>query len=182
MLLRSYHTRGRVPFTVRSATADDLCPVIALQGEAVLEGDEYFVRTPAEFDEEREDAESQLLALLNQDNSLWLISVLGDDVVGSLSFYGGEFARIRHVGHFGMVVRSDYRSQGVGTALIETMLLWASENPVIEKLSTTLFTNNMRAINLYTRFGFIAEGRRHREFLISPGRYMDALLLAKWIK
>src|SRR5262249_23601333 len=127
-------------------------------------------------------AKAQLSELLVQPNSLWLVAVLGEDVVGSLSFYGGEFSRIRHVGHFGMVVRSDYRSQGVGSALIETMLLWARDNPIIEKIATTLFTNNQRAINLYTRFGFVAEGRRHREFLISPGRYMDALLLAKWIK
>lgn len=182
MVQRYYHTRSRVPFFVRTGRPEDGACVLALQRDALSENDTWFVRTRAEFDADAENAARRLNALLAQDNSLWIVAEAGEEVIGSLDLHGGQLARIRHVGHFGMIVRQDYRNQGVGMALVETMLLWARDHPIIQKVCTTLSTNNTAAIALYARFGFQNEGRRLREYLIAPGRYLDALLLAKWIK
>jgi RimJ/RimL family protein N-acetyltransferase len=120
--------------------------------------------------------------LLAKDNCVWLVAEQEGQILGSLDFHGGRYAYIRHVGHFGMTVRQEYRNQGVGRALIEMLLLWAHGHPVVEKICTTFFTNNTRAIALCTRFGFQTEGRRHREYLVKPGRYLDAVCLSKWVK
>jgi RimJ/RimL family protein N-acetyltransferase len=179
---REYLTSDRLPFTVRGARAADLETVLDIQRAALAESDDYFVRTLEEFDATRVEFGEDLTALLTQENSLWLVAEREGEVIGSLDFHGGGFARIRHVGSFGMTVHSDYRNRGIGTGLVEMLLLWAVGHPVIEKLTTNLFTNNTRAIALFNRFGFQSEGRRHREFLVAPGRYLDAILLAKWIK
>lgn len=179
---REYLTSDRLPFTVRAARPDDIPAVLDIQRSAISESDDYFVRTPEEFDASRQEAGAALSDLLTRDNCVWLVAERDGQVIGSLDFHGGEFARIRHVGSFGLTVRTDYRSRGIGKGLVEMLLLWATAHPVIEKLTTNLFTNNTRAIALFNRFGFQSEGRRHREFLVAPGRYLDAILLAKWIK
>jgi RimJ/RimL family protein N-acetyltransferase len=104
------------------------------------------------------------------------------EIIGSLDFHGGRYARVRHVGHFGMLVRRDLRNQGIGTALLETMLEWAHANSCVEKVSTTLFTTNARAMTLYTKHGFVGQGVRQREYQVSPGRYLDAVVMSKWVK
>jgi RimJ/RimL family protein N-acetyltransferase len=179
---REYFTSDRLPFVVRAATPSDVNAVLDIQRAALVESDDYFVRTLEEFDSARDVAASDLTTLLSQDNSVWLVADRDGSVIGSLDFHGGEFAQIRHVGRFGMTVHSDYRNRGIGTGLVEMMLLWATNHPFVEKLTTNLFTNNTRAITLLNRFGFQSEGRKHREFLVAPGRYLDAILLSKWIK
>jgi RimJ/RimL family protein N-acetyltransferase len=182
MINRHYQTTDRIPFTIRTASLEDVETVLKLQRAAMDESEEYFVRTRAEFDLEREKAGEQLLSLLDRDNCLWMVADKDGEILGSLDFHGGSYERTRHVGHFGMTVLTDYRNRGVGTALIEMLLIWARDHPVVEKLTTTFFTTNTRAIALCTRFGFQSEGRRHREYRIREGRYLDSLLLAKWIK
>lgn len=179
---REYLTTDRLPFTVRVARSEDVQAVLDIQRSALSESDDYFVRTLTEFDSSKQEAGAALIALLSKENCLWLVAEREGQVIGSLDFHGGEFARIRHVGSFGLTVRTDYRSHGIGKGLVEMLLLWATGHPIIEKLTTNLFTNNTRAIALFNRFGFQSEGRRHREFLVAPGRYLDAILLAKWIK
>jgi RimJ/RimL family protein N-acetyltransferase len=156
--------------------------VLALQRDVMAEADEYFVRTVAELESEGDAACSGLVSLLKSDNSCWIVAEMDGEIIGSLDFHGGRYARIRHVGTFGMLVRRDYRNQGVGTALLETMLDWAHSNPCIEKVSTTLFTTNARAMTLYSKHGFVGQGVRQREYQVSPGRYLDAVVMAKWVK
>jgi RimJ/RimL family protein N-acetyltransferase len=182
MINRHYQTTDRITFIVRTATPEDRDTVLTLQRAAMDESEEYFVRTREEFDAERARAGDQLIRLLSRDNSLWMVAEKDGEILGSLDFHGGEYERTRHVGHFGMTVATDYRNRGVGTALIEMLLIWARDHPIVEKLTTTFFTTNTRAIALCTRFGFQSEGRRHREYRVRPGRYLDSLLLAKWIK
>jgi RimJ/RimL family protein N-acetyltransferase len=179
---RDYLTTDRLPFTVRVARPDDIAAVLDIQRSAILESDDYFVRTPEEFDTSRTETGNSFVSFLSRENCLWLVAEREGQIIGSLDFHGGEFTRIKHVGSFGMTVRSDYRSHGVGKGLVEMLLLWATTHPYIEKLTTNLFTNNTRAIALLNKFGFQSEGRRHREFIVAPGRYLDAILLAKWIK
>jgi RimJ/RimL family protein N-acetyltransferase len=148
----------------------------------MVEADEYFVRTVAELESEGDSACDKLHALLKKENCLWIVAEMDGEIIGSLDFHGGGYSRVRHVGNFGMLVRRDLRSQGVGTALLETMLDWAHSNPSIEKVTTTLFTTNARAMTLYSKHGFVGQGVRQREYQVSPGRYLDAVVMAKWVK
>ena len=75
----------------------------------------------------------------------------------------------------------DWRGQGVGTALLETFLQWAAENPLIEKISLDVFATNEKAIGLYKKLGFIEAGLKPREIKRGPGQYVDALSMFRFV-
>jgi RimJ/RimL family protein N-acetyltransferase len=113
-----------------------------------------------------------LLVAANTDGHIW----------GELDCGAGSRRRLAHRARFGISVARDHRDQGIGRALIQTMLDWASAHPVIEKVVLGVFAENEPAIGLYLRLGFVLEGRRVREFKLGPGRYADDLIMARMVK
>ncbi len=181
-ICRQYMTTMRVPMQIRSANLTDRTALGELQRETISESADYYVSTPAEYERDWNGSPNRLEQILAGDNSIWLIADIEGYLVGSLDFMGGTYERTRHVGTFGLTVRRENRNQGIGGALVETLLIWARDHPVIEKLTCSVFSNNLKAMSLYTRFGFQTEGRRHREYRMQHGRYLDAIILSKWIK
>jgi ribosomal protein S18 acetylase RimI-like enzyme len=80
-----------------------------------------------------------------------------------------------------MGVLAEYRSQGIGQALLETLLSWAQARGGIEKVCLSVHADNQRAISLYKKLGFEVEGIRKRETCFGPGQYADAVLMAKFL-
>lgn len=182
MIHRRYLTHEKTPFVVRTARPDDCAEAIALLRAATEERSDFSLLTRSEFAEEEETLRELLILTLKEEGSLWIVAEQNQEVIGSLDIVGGATMRTRHVGHFRIVVRRDRRYLGVGTALLETMLMWARDHPFLEKVRGTLFASNTRAISFFARFGFENEGTLRREYLVAPGRYADALLLAKRVK
>lgn len=59
------------------------------------------------------------------------------------------------MGVFGIIISKQYRSQGIGTDLMNRTLDEAKENiSGIEIITLGVFSDNQRAINLYKKFGF----------------------------
>jgi ribosomal-protein-alanine N-acetyltransferase len=76
-----------------------------------------------------------------------------------------------------MAVRPDARRQGLGSALLEAVLAWATQNGA-RHLSLEVRASNVAALRLYKRLGFQPEGRRPR-YYAHPEE--DALLLGRTI-
>jgi ribosomal protein S18 acetylase RimI-like enzyme len=105
------------------------------------------------------------------------VAVDGADVVGVITEY-------RHdpYGHtLGMLVDARYRGLGIGAALMERLITWASERG-ITTLSLLVFPHNGRALALYRKFGF--EEIDARAALISRrnGEHWDAMLMRKTLR
>jgi RimJ/RimL family protein N-acetyltransferase len=103
-------------------------------------------------------------------------------VIGELDCGAGSRRRLAHRARFGISVAKDHRGVGIGHALIDTMIQWASGHREIEKVVLGVFADNDAAISLYKRLGFAIEGRRVREFKLGPGRYADDLIMARMVK
>ncbi|MEM1330456.1 MAG: GNAT family protein [Planctomycetota bacterium] len=106
--------------------------------------------------------------------------------IGTLTFTTYRQRRVRHRGQFGIGVRKAWRSQGIGRAMIESMLDWARDHEYIEVVSLGVFHTNKRAIELYRSLGFQEEARR-REFFRTdhPGgevEYADDVLMTLRVK
>ena len=143
---------------------------------------EHTVTLPHERAPTVEKQSTRTTELTDSPNSVCIVAMLGDRVIGEISFKGHPRQRMAHHGHFGLGVRSEWRGRGVGEQLIRALLDWARENPMVEKVCLGVFADNHRAIALYRRLGFVEEGRREKEFKLGPGRYCDDIQMSLWVK
>ena len=83
---------------------------------------------------------------------------------------------------FGIGIRKEWRGRGVGEAVLRALLDWATKNPRIEKVSLAVLADKANAIALYRKLGFVEEGRRVPEIKVAKGKYVDDLLMYRWVK
>jgi len=112
------------------------------------------------------------------DNSLAVVALAGDEIVAALTFDGGQRARLRHAGEFGISVLQAYAGYGLGRALLEYLIAWAERGGVIRKINLKVRVDNVAAIRLYERMGWVHEGRTTRDTLID-GTFTDCLLMGR---
>jgi RimJ/RimL family protein N-acetyltransferase len=114
------------------------------------------------------------------DNSLAILALVGDTIVGGLTFDGGRRPRLRHLGEFGISVAQEYAGLGIGRAMIEYMIAWAERSGVVRKINLKVRVDNVGAFRLYERMGWVQEGRSTRDTLID-GEFNDCLLMGRAI-
>lgn len=129
-----------------------------------------------EVEEERE----YLARVAAADNSLAIVAVVEEEIVGALTFDGGRRPRMRHVGEFGISVLQAFTGHGVGRALLEYLIDWAEQGGVVRKINLKVRADNVAAIGLYERMGWVLEGRSTRDTLIE-GRFSDCLLMGRTV-
>lgn len=91
-------------------------------------------------------------------------------------FYSLTSLKTKHRGViWGMYTRSEYRKQGVASALIQTVITHA-KNHVIQ-LHLTCVTNNLGGIRFYQKQGFKIYGTEPRAFKIGDIFYDEHLMV-----
>jgi diaminopimelate decarboxylase len=113
------------------------------------------------------------------DDEAQIVAMDGTRVVGHVSLQREQHPVSRHVATLGIAVAGDARGQGVGSALMARGLAWARGSGV-EKLVLSVYPNNVGAIALYHKFGFVDEGRLTRRSRKSYG-YEDEVMMGAWI-
>jgi len=144
---------------------------------AVIGGESDFLTAGAgEFDISLKEEVDFIERARDADNALMLGAWLGDDLVGTGSFFGGARPRVRHMGELGVTVRRAHWGRGIGAALVDGLLDWARDNDVVTKINLRARADNTRAIQLYESRGFVIEGRVSREFRIDSVHF-DAVYM-----
>ena len=77
-------------------------------------------------------------------------------------------------GEVGMMVATDWRGRGVGTALVAAAVEWARSRD-LHKLALSVFPHNNAAIGLYRKFGFVEEGRLVQHVRRADGQLWDLI-------
>jgi len=166
-------------FQLRHATPEDAGALLAYLRQMGSESE--FVTFGAEGIPVGEEAEAAYIArVAGSDNAIFLLAVADGRIVGALTFAGGDRARLRHVGEFGVSVLRAWWGRGVAGALIREMLAWARRSGVIRKINLKVRADHARGIALYERLGWVHEGRTTRDLLID-GRFHDALYMGQEI-
>lgn len=98
------------------------------------------------------DEELYIKRQIDSPDHILYLAWLGEKVVGvsSLERMG---LRMRHRGNFAISVIRDMWGKGVGSALIEKILAFASENR-FEMVCLEVRSDNERAIHFYQKYGF----------------------------
>lgn len=84
-----------------------------------------------------------------------------------------------HTAEVGIGLIQPFREIGIGTALMECAIEWAGAQG-LEKLTVSVFSTNLRAINLFKKVGFTTTGIRYRQYRID-GEYVDEVLMERFL-
>jgi len=141
---------------------------IRFQGEEVtLEAEEKYVTANLRKMAEREKV---------------VILVFADDIlVGSAEVTMKEKTE-KHRGLIGVTIKKDYRDRGLGSELLQLVVVQAKQElPNLEILELRVYANNDRAIHLYKKLGFKGFGRLPRGIKRDDG-YVDRIYMFKNVK
>jgi L-phenylalanine/L-methionine N-acetyltransferase len=112
-------------------------------------------------------------------HSASIVAVVRGRLIGTLGVAREAHPVTRHVASLGMLVAGDWRSKGVGSALLAEAFRWARWAGV-EKLALTVYPENERARRLYEKFGFAEEGRLVGHSKKRHG-YEDEIVMGRWV-
>lgn len=156
---------------IREATSEDARAVLdyvqAVSGES-----DFLTFGPGEFDLTEAQEEDFLRRCRESDNQLYIVGLIADQMVSTLSFSAGCRPRVRHSGEFGLSVRRPYWGLGIGALMIDALIDWARATQIVKKINLHTRTDNQRAIALYKRKGFVIEGTVSRGIFLH-GEYFD---------
>lgn len=109
-----------------------------------------------------------------------LVACVEQEIAGQLNIHTfPNHPRRRHVGQIGMAVRDDYQGQGVGTALMQAAVDLADNWLNLLRLELMVFPDNVPAMRLYKKFGFVIEGTFVR-YAYRDGQYVDTCAMARF--
>ncbi|MFK7089598.1 GNAT family N-acetyltransferase [Chromobacterium violaceum] len=106
-----------------------------------------------------------------------LLLLDGKQVVGWCDVTPHRLPIYQHGGTLGMGLLPRYRGMGLGGWLMESTVRLAEQRG-FRRLELTVHADNLNAIKLYQRQGFLLEGRK-REAVCIDGRRIDVLMMAR---
>ena len=161
-------------FTIRKAIMEDSENVISYVKKIVQESDNLTFEKD-EFNP-TVTAEREFIESINKStNQCFLIAVLNNKIIGNLSISNIDRARIKHSAELSITVLKDYWNQGVASNLMAEFIQWLKTTN-LTKINLTVKEDNIYAIKLYEKFGFVKEGVITREFFID-GKYYNSIFM-----
>ena len=160
----------REGLTIRAVRADDcmdLYEMLSCPG---------VVRNTLQIPHVSLDKREEWLSSLTPDDYM-LVAEVDGRVVGNIDITRRK-NRLAHVANLGMAVHDDYQDKGIGTALMEAVLDMADNWLNIKRVELDVYTDNLRAVHLYKKFGFEIEGVR-RSLAFRDGEFVDAYHMAR---
>ena len=122
------------------------------------------------------DKREEWLSNLTPDDYM-LVAEVDGKVVGNIDITRRK-NRLAHVANLGMAVHDDYQDRGIGTALMQAILDMTDNWLNVKRVELDVYTDNLRAVHLYKKFGFEIEGVR-RSLAFREGEYVDAYHMAR---
>ena len=160
------------PFVVRPAVEDDLDVVVEQIWEVAAEG--RWLGTEVPFD--RAERRERLGATLSGGSSALLVADTspagGPGIVGHISVSVAPWG----LAEIGMLLIDGWRGRGLGTALLDAAIAWATAAGA-HKMVLEVWPDNTAALQLYLRSGFVEEGRKRRHYKRRNGELWDAVLM-----
>ncbi len=162
---------------MREAQADDAPAMIRYAQVLFAEPGLDLPTSPGEFTLTVEQEEAVVAEYAAAGNCVFLLAMAREgEIVGMLNCRGSSRRALRHSCVMGISVAREHRGAGIGTALMQSMLNWASASG-IKRIELNVYARNQRAIRLYRSFGFQAEGRR-RAAVFQDGEHLDDIVMS----
>ncbi len=157
--------KNNLQLTIRHAGPDDAEAILTFIEQMAGES-ENTTFGPGEFGLSVEEERRTLQQYAETANCLYIVAEIAGEIVGTLSFEGGKRPRLRHSGDFGISVLRKYWNFGIGKYLLSYLIDWARQTGMIRKINLHVRVDNLPAIHLYEKYGFVHEGRITRRIYL----------------
>lgn len=124
-----------------------------------------------------EEEEHHLDTIYFSENNTLILALDGEDIIGMASIYGTDEEKTKHIGEVGIVIDKSYWGIGLGRLLMEELIYWADESPILARLELKVQERNERARSLYQKIGFKEEARMKRGIQID-GEFFSVCLMS----
>lgn len=121
-----------------------------------------------------EEQRKRISDVLNQPNSTILLVEEDGVLCGYLGAYGGSHRRTQRNAYIVIGILQAYVGRGIGTALFQSLDVWALEKGM-HRLELTVHTQNHHAL-----MGFVIEGTI-RDAIRIEGAYADEYMMSKLV-
>ncbi|MBU9711449.1 GNAT family N-acetyltransferase [Evansella tamaricis] len=162
-------TKG-LDIKIRPGNANDGKKMYTLTKEVIQEED-GLIMTVSDFVMTEEQQKIKNEAFLSHPDTLNLIAEHHDKIVGILTIEPEILKKTSHRAILGIIVQKNYRSKGIGKALIMAALNWVLHEGRYEKVELEVLASNKHAISLYHQLGFENEGMRYNAIKNSHTSY-----------
>ncbi|QBD79647.1 GNAT family N-acetyltransferase [Ktedonosporobacter rubrisoli] len=164
--------KNDLPLTLRLGMPEDAEQLVAYFEQVAGETD-FLGFGSSDFGVSVEEEREFLRQYAKDPNSLYLIADVAGEIAGALSFTPGKRLRFKHAGVFGISILRKYWGSGLGSRLLGYLIAWARQNGTIRKINLVVRADNLSAIRLYEKYGFVKEGHIAREIYVR-GEFFDS--------
>jgi putative acetyltransferase len=109
-----------------------------------------------------------------------LVAEIDGQIVGEIAMQNYDSPRRKHAATLGMAVSEQFQGKGIGGKLLKALIELANNWLNIQRLELEVFTDNLGAIALYKKHGFVIEGTA-KAFAFRNGGFVDAHLMANTV-
>ena len=127
------------------------------------------------------EEEDYIRSLEGNANNVMFLALDGNEIVGLSTITSTHKIKSRHEGELGIVVAKKYHGQGIGKKLILMAIDWCKGNDVTTRIHLDVSADNLTAISIYLKLGFIMEGCLKNQTLID-GIYYDTYVMGLMLK
>ncbi|MHA1269124.1 MAG: GNAT family N-acetyltransferase [Candidatus Helarchaeota archaeon] len=117
---------------------------------------------------------------MREKQNLILVAMVDDKIIGLLTLEHLDWDASYHVGELGIVIHPEFRLMGIGFHLINCCIEMVKKEQIFKKITLSCFHNNIIALNLYKKLGFVKVGHKVKQYYIN-GEWIDEILLEKLI-
>jgi RimJ/RimL family protein N-acetyltransferase len=153
---------------IRATTEADLGAALDLM-EAVAR-EERWIATEAPID--REERAARWREGFDRDDVASFVADADGRIVGSAGISGGGAVPP----YLGMFVDEEWRGRGIGGALLEACIEWARSSGA-HKVQLEVWPDNVAAISLYEKYGFVREGYLVKHYRRQSGELWDSVVM-----
>jgi len=124
-----------------------------------------------------EELRDYIKSVISDNNTIMMAVCDHDDVhIGNIKL--DRFDHIAKTAELGLMIGNrNYWGKGIGSEMCELILKYAFKELNLRKVSLTVYGNNLAAIKLYQKLGFIIEGTL-KKHVFAEGDYHDKLWMS----
>lgn len=177
---KTHTLKSGISIRIRMPKLDDAHKLVELKRDYI----KATTTIPLALDEYPLDLkkEQRLISEYNEgSNSVLLVAEFNDELIGNIDLTGSKLSKMSHTGMIGMGIKEQWRNQGLGRCLIESVIDWAKEHSQIELIWLDVYASNELGYNLYKNTGFKVSGVIQGFFKDEKG-YRDKVQMYQRIK